>query len=166
MHCFIIAALSADGYIGRDSAHAAMWTSKEDKKRFVELTRRSGVIVMGRNTWTTLGGKPLKDRLNIVYTKSDIPIVPGMEKTDKDPHNLLRDLEVRGFKEVAICGGSQIYTLFMKAGLVDTLYLTIEPIVFGSGLKLFDGALDCKLELVSQSKTDKGTIMLEYKVVR
>jgi len=67
MKTFIIAALTADGYIGKNAKHAAMWTSKEDKKRFIEITKRAGVIVMGQNTWQTLG-KPLKDRLNIVYS--------------------------------------------------------------------------------------------------
>src|ERR1035437_3880007 len=116
---FIIACLTTDGYIGKHSTHAAMWTSKEDKKRFIELTKRAGVIVMGQNTWTTLGEKPLKGRLNIVYSPTSLPVIAGMETTTKSPGELLKDLESRGFKEVAICGGSQIYTMFMKAGVID-----------------------------------------------
>jgi len=143
-----------------------MWTSKEDKKRFIELTKKAGVIVMGQNTWTTLGGKPLKDRLNIVYSPTPLEPVAGMEVTTKDPVELLRDLEARGFKEVAICGGSQIYTMFMKAGLVDTLYLTIEPIVFGDGMRLFKEDLNSKLTLTECTKTDGGTLLLTYSVIR
>ena len=164
INCFIIAALTADGYIGKHSTHAAMWTSKEDKKRFVEISKRAGVVVMGQNTWTTLGGKPLKNRLNIVYSPTPLPRVDGMETTMKSPLELSRELESRGYKEVAICGGSQIYTMFMKSGLVKTLYLTIEPIVFGDGMRLFKEDMDFKLDLVSETKTDKGTLLLEYKV--
>lgn len=166
MKCFIISCLTADGYIGKHSTHAAMWTSKEDKKRFIELTKRAGVIIMGQNTWTTLGGKPLKDRLNIVYSPTPLEPVAGMEVTTKDPAELLHDLEARGFKEVAICGGSQIYTMFMKAGLVDTLYLTIEPIVFGDGMRLFKEDLNSKLSLTECTKTDTGTLLLTYTVVK
>ncbi len=165
MKCFIISALTTDGYIGRNSSHAAMWTSKEDKKRFVEITKRAGVMIMGLNTWKTLG-KPLKDRLNIVYSPTPLPPVQGMETTMKSPAELLQELESRGFKEVAICGGSQIYTMFMKSGLVDTLYLTIEPIVFGDGIKLFKEELDFKLQLIDSTRTENGSLLTEYTVIR
>lgn len=166
MNCFIISCLTADGYIGKNSTHAAMWTSKEDKKRFIELTKKAGVIVMGQNTWTTLGGKSLKDRLNIVYSPTSLPPIEGMEVTTKSPEDLLKELDSRGFTEVAICGGSQIYTMFMKAGLVDTLYLTIEPIVFGDGMRLFKEDMDYKLHLEECVKTEAGTLLLTYKVYK
>jgi len=60
MKTIIISCLTADGYIAKNSTHAAMWTSKEDKKRFIEVTKRAGVVIMGLNTWQTLGGKPLR----------------------------------------------------------------------------------------------------------
>jgi dihydrofolate reductase len=177
MNVFIITAISADGFIARDSHHPAIWTSKEDKKRFVELTKRAGVIVMGLNTFRTLS-KPLKDRLNIVYSndtdfneKMKSEKMENLEITSADPKDLIESLERRGFKEVAICGGSQIYTTFMKTGLVNSLYLTIEPILFGKGMNIFNDSLGEKkasdgrsLELISSQTTPTGTILLEYKV--
>ena len=160
MRCFIIAALTADGYIAKNESHAAFLTSKEDKKRFVELTKRAGVIVMGNNTWKTLG-KPLRDRVNIVYSHQN---VEGAETTQLSPQELLKELEERNFKEVAVCGGSQIYTMFMKAGVIDTLYLTIEPVIFGQGIKLFNEELLCQLTLRNMEKGENGTLLLEYKV--
>ena len=170
MKTFIISALTADGYIGKHSLHAAMWTSKEDKKRFVEITKRAGVIVMGQNTWKTLG-KPLKDRLNIVYSPTPIEgagegALANVEITTKNPKELLKELEDRGFKEVAICGGSQIYTMFMKTGMIDALYLTMEPVVFGDGMRLFKEDMNFKLKLVSSVVTENGSLLLEYHVVR
>ncbi len=84
--------------------------------------------------------------------------------TQKDPAELLGDLEARGFKEVAICGGSHIYSMFMKAKLVDTLYLTIEPIIFGKGVRLFDEDLLAHLKLVACGQTESGALLLEYSV--
>lgn len=168
IQCFIIAALSADGYIARDSsAPSTAWTGKADKKRFVELTRRAGVVVMGQNTWKTLGGKALKDRLNIVYSPEPLPDLPeGVEITSKSPAELLAELEGRGFKEIAICGGSQIYTMFMKSGLVSKLHLTIEPILFGDGVRLFKEVMDHRLKLENFTQADSGTLLLEYSVDR
>lgn len=161
MKTFIIAAMTADGFIAKDPNHPALWTSKDDKKRFVDITKRAGVVVMGLNTYKTLH-RPLKERLNIVYSP-DGPI-EGAEVTMKSPADLLKELEERGFKEVAICGGSTIYTMFMKAKLVDKLYLTVEPLFFGTGMKLFNDDLLFRLKLVSAVQADAGTLLVEYDV--
>lgn len=161
MRAFIIAAMTADGYIARNEHHAAFWTSKEDKRRFVELTKRAGVVIMGSTTHETLP-RPLKERVNIVYSHSKK--FEGAETTQKPPHELLKELEERGFKEAAICGGSHIYTMFMKARVVDTLFLTIEPVVFGTGIRLFNEDLHYQLKLVSAGQGEAGSLLLEYRV--
>jgi dihydrofolate reductase len=166
MTCFIIAALSTDGYIAKDSKHPALWTSKEDKKRFVEITKKAGVVVMGLNTYKTLG-RPLKERLNIIYANpGELEIKPdeNVEITSKPPRELLRELEQRGIKEVAICGGTQIYTMFMESGVVDKLYLTIEPIIFGHGMKIFNKDMHYQLTLKNSAQTESGALLLEYRV--
>jgi dihydrofolate reductase len=161
---FIIAAVTADGFIAQTTDHSPMqWTSKEDKARFVELTKRAGVVVLGSNTFKTFP-RPLKDRLNIVYSRSQE--FEGVETVTDEPAELLRRLEDRGFTEVAICGGAEIYTKFMEAGVIDTIYLTIEPVIFGKGLSLFNRPINAKLELVSNAKTEGGTIFSEYKVIK
>lgn len=163
MKTFLIAALSADGFLAKDDQHSPMnWTSKADKKRFVELTKRAGVVVMGSKTYKTIG-RPLKDRVNIVYSKSQS--FEGVEITQDRPIELLKKLEARGMKEVAICGGANIYTMFMKAQVVDTVYLTIEPTFFGKGVTLFSDDMLFKLNLVSAVTSEaSGSLLLEYKV--
>lgn len=162
MKIFIIAAMTADGKIARNAGHAATWTSKEDKKFFVQKTKEAGVMIMGQNTYETIG-KPMPGRLNIVYSKKQIE---GVETTTKNPEELIKDLEARGYTEVAICGGSTIYTMFMKAGLVDTLYLTMEPLLFGEGMGLFNAELTADLKLASFKKLSDNVLLLEYKVCR
>jgi dihydrofolate reductase len=162
MKVFIIAAQTLDGFIAKETNHPAFWTSKEDKRRFVDLTKRAGVCVMGSSTFKTLP-RPLKERVNIVYSKSQN--FEGAETTTKSPIELIEELKQRGFKEVAICGGSQIYNMFLKAGIVDTLYITVEPLVFGTGISIFNEPIDVHLELISHEKTEVGTLLLEYKVL-
>lgn len=162
MKVFIIAAQTADGFIAKDEHHAAYWTSKEDKAHFVEHTKRAGVVVMGSTTFKTLP-RAMKDRLNIVYSRSQH--FEGAETTEEDPITLIENLSKRGYKEVAICGGSKIYTMFLKAGVVDTIYLTIEPVLFGKGISIFNEELNVQLQLVHHHKTDTGTFLLEYKVL-
>ncbi len=169
MKVFIIAALSADGFIAKNAEHAALWTSIDDKKHFVELTKRAGVVVIGSTTFKTMP-RPLADRLNIVYSRNAESIRPAdnVEVTQSTPEELITSLEARGYSEVAICGGSQIYTAFMKSGLVTSLYITIEPIVFGQGIHLFNdiigGDSGQKIKLIKSRSTEAGTIFIEYAI--
>jgi dihydrofolate reductase len=164
---FIIVAETADGFIAKNSGHEATWTSKEDKKRFVEITKRAGVMVMGLNTFNTFPS-PLPGRLHIVYSPDEEASknnIPGVVEYTKDaPLDLIKKLEDRGFTEVAICGGTTIYTMFMKSGLVETIYLTIEPKLFGKGMGIFNEDLNINLELVSKEVTESGTVLLEYMI--
>lgn len=160
---FIIAAQTVDGFIAKDESHAAYWTSKEDKAHFVEHTKRAGVVIMGSTTFKTLP-RPMKDRLNIVYTRSKKFAEENVETTQDDPATLIEKLTKRGYKEIAICGGSTIYTMFLKAGVVDKIYLTVEPMLFGKGISLFNEEINIQLSLIDKKETEHGTLMLEYKV--
>jgi len=162
MTAFIIAALTADGFIAKSSQHLTDWTSKEDKHFFVEKTKQAGVVIFGQNTFETIG-KALPGRHNVVYSKDRV--YEGVQVTQKDPKALLEELESKGYKEVAICGGATIYTMFMQAGVVDKLYLSVEPVLFGQGLTLFNKELSVKLELVSTRKLGEQTVLLEYNVL-
>jgi len=162
MQTFIIAAVTADGYIAKDEKHSPFgWNSKEDRKRFIELTKKAGVVIMGSTTYATLPGM-LKERVNIVYSHSKT--FEGAETTQKEPRELVHELEGRGFKEAAICGGSHVYTMFMKAKVVDRIFLTVEPILFGTGIRLFNEDLLVHLILVNAGQGENGSLLLEYKV--
>ncbi len=167
---FIIVAHTLDGFIAPSSIDgqavpSTVWTSGADKKKFVQLTKNAGVMIMGLNTYRTIG-KALPGRVNIVYAPKDTPIIEGVEMTDKSPKDLIVELDGRGFKEVAICGGSTIYTMFMEAGLIDTIYMTIEPRLFGTGMTVFNKPLDVKLNLISVEKLSEDVLFLEYKVIK
>lgn len=161
---FIIAAQSLDGFISPlEHANSMSWTSGADKEFFKERTKKAGVLVMGRTTFETIG-KALPGRRNIVYSTRPINI-EGIEITDLAPQELLRKLEQEGHSEVAICGGSSIYSLFMQVNCVSKLYITIEPIVFGDGIKLCNTISQKKLKLVSSEKLGNDALLAEYDVL-
>lgn len=160
----IIAALSADGFIAKNpNEPSTAWTSAADKKHFIEMTKKVGAIVMGAKTFATIG-KSLPGRRTVVYS-AELINSPGVETTSLPPAKLLAKLEEEGVKELAVCGGATIYTMFMKSGVVESLYLTIEPVVFGSGMTLFKENINLKLELKNIEKQD-NSVFLEYKVTK
>jgi len=162
MKVFIIAAISADGFISQRTDQIVDWSSKEDKKVFRELTKRAGVMIMGSTTFKTIG-RPLPGRRTIVYSRSLEP-AEGLEITQEEPADLIARLDEEGFDEVAICGGRSIYDLFIQADLVDEIYLTVEPMLFGSGVPLLELATNTPLALLESIQLNNDTILLHYEV--
>jgi len=168
MKLILMIAITLDGKIAKHTTQLADWTSKADKKIFVEETKKAGVIIMGKTTYNTIG-RPLPGRLNVVMdlkpdTSKNIP--GSLEFTNTQPKELIKELESRGFENIILGGGSTINGLFLKENLIDEIWLTIEPKIFGSGLDLFRGVdvnLDLKLKEVR--KLDKNVIQARYKIV-
>jgi dihydrofolate reductase len=164
MKVFIIAAQSQDGFIARSTHELADWTTSEDKKVFVRLTKAAGTMVMGSTTFHTIG-RALPGRRTIVYTHHPETItVPEVETTSETPQALVKRLASEGAKELAICGGSAIYTLFMKAGLVDELYITVVPVVFGGGVPLFTEPIADELVLLDSEQLTDEVVLHHYAV--
>lgn len=161
----LIAAVTADGFIAKHAEHTADWTSPEDKRFFVALTKESGVMIMGRTTFDTIG-RALPGRKTIVYTHDVTAYqgIPGVEATSENPSALIDRLEDTGIPSVVICGGATIYTLFINSGLVTDIFLTIEPILFGSGITLFDDAVNATLELTETRRLNDNTLLVHYAV--
>ena len=165
MKVFMIAAVTADGFIGKHADHFADWTAKEDKRFFMSITKEAGTLIFGSTTFKTIG-RPLKDRRNIILTSQPASYqVEGVEFTDENPTSLLKRLESEGVKSIAIGGGSKIYSAFMKAGLIDEVYLTVEPFVFGRGVPLFSEDLDMKLELIENTPLNTSTYVAHYRII-
>jgi len=164
MRIFIIAAVTADGFIGKHSLHGSDWTSHEDKKLFVRLTKEAGTMVMGSRTFETIK-RALPGRRTIVLTSHpDAVRVEGVEATDSSPAELVARLEKEGVTALAVCGGATVYAQFMEAGLVNELYLTVEPLLFGKGIPLFSSELNNTLRLLDFEQLNQNSILLHYAV--
>lgn len=176
MNVFLIAAMSADGFIGQDKNQPSLeWTSPEDKQFFANKTKQAGVVVMGRNTFATIG-RPLSERLTVVYThcsKQELGQLLGsdlsqyrpdqLQVTQLNPDQLVEQLTQQGYGQLAVCGGASIYSQFLQTDLVDELFLTIEPIMFGQGIRLSLEGLELRLKLKQTKQlNNQGTVLLNY----
>jgi len=172
MNVFIIAAMSADGFIARRSDQkSTIWTSQEDKQWFVQKTKEAKVCVMGRTTFETIGA-PRSGRSILVLSSAGKTTLEAQDvelgqvtQIAFSPTKLVVRLQELGVEHLAVCGGSSVYTQFLQAGLVDRLFLTIEPVLFGQGISLFNQPLENKIELVQAHDLSEQTKVLEYRVV-
>lgn len=166
MRVVLIATVTVDGFIGKTSDHLADWSSKEDKRYFVKLTKELGTMVMGSNTFSTIG-RALPGRRMIVLTSKPGKITAeGVETVSEDIEAVVERLKSEGASGLAVCGGTSVYGQFMKKGLVDEIHLSIEPHAFGCGLNLFSEEIDAKLKLISTEKLNDNAILNKYRVVK
>jgi len=167
MKIVLLMAITLDGKIAKHSTQLADWTSKADKKIFVAETKKSGVIVMGETTYDTIG-RPLPGRLNLILSQEPEKrenISDSLEFIKATPKDIVSMLEKRGFETMILGGGATVNGSFLKENLIDEIWLTIEPKIFGEGLPLFNGAdMNINLEIISVEKIDDNVLHVRYRI--
>lgn len=167
MKVILLMALTLDGKIGKTPDHFPDWTGREDKRLFVELSRKAGAVIMGSRTFDTIGF-PLPDRKNIIMTrdKSRISRWKNLVFTDASPVSIVEDLEKEGFSEVILAGGALVNSLFAEEGLIDEIIVTISPKIFGYGISLFTPEISMELALRDMTRLGNDRVCLIYEVIR
>lgn len=169
----IAAVISLDGKITRHGdPHIEAWASKEDHDHFMRLVDESDCIIMGRGTYEAMGDslKPEAGKLRVVLTSkaeefSDRAVPNQLEFMNTSLHELIAGVKETGVQKILIAGGPGIISDVLMGNLADTLYLTIEPRIFGTGTPLVKGELDSHLKLHSSKQlNDNGTMLLTYKI--
>ena len=107
----LIVAFCNNGVIGVNNK--IPWYIPEDLMRFRDITK-NGVVVMGRKTFDSLPCGPLKNRINIVISRTPNIISNSETVIYTDMNNvfsILEDFSEKG-KKIFIIGGNDIYHLF------------------------------------------------------
>jgi len=166
MRVSLMVAITVDGKIARASDHYPDWTGRADKRLYVEITKKAGVMIMGSTTFDMIG-RVLPGRKSVVMTRN-----PD-RRSDRDdlvftqapPKKILADLAAQGYQTAVVVGGATINQLFAAEGLIDELILTISPYAFGSGLSVFADGVDLKLALEQFWQLDENTLCVRYRVL-
>ncbi len=166
MKLILVMAVTVDGMIAKSADHFPDWTGKGDKRLFMEISKKAGVVIMGSKTFDTLK-KPLPDRKTVVLTRNRqrISSDPRVVFSPLSPAVLLKELAKEGYKEAILAGGATINTLFAAAGLIDEMVLTVSPLVFGTGISLFAGEVDMAVELIEHQRLEGGLMCLRYRIL-
>ncbi len=113
----IISALAENRVIG--NKNSLPWHLPADFKYFKEKTLNK-TIVMGQNTFKSIGQKALPNRKNIVLSNNPDYKVPENCFLARSIDQVLE--MVKNESEVMICGGASVYKQFLP--LANRLYLT------------------------------------------
>jgi dihydrofolate reductase len=173
MKTIVVFVTTLDGKITKwGDPHVMRWSSPEDQKYFRTIWNESPLIVMGSGTFDFDPIKPSPKSLLHIMTSDpekyrDYEVSGQLEFSTETPVELVTRFGPQ-FEQMLVAGGPHIATSFFKARLVDELWLTLEPKIFGEGGNFAIGVeLDIELSLLSmETINDRGTLILKYRVVK
>ena len=143
-----IAAIDINLGIGRDND--LLISIPEDMKRFRRITTGK-TVVMGHSTLKSFpGGKPLPNRENIVFSRSEQPPQEGVTFVHS-VEELMELLKDRNIDDVYVIGGGMIYSLLLP--YCDELNLTVVEHAFDATVFFPDFRKDESWTLAGVSQT-------------
>jgi dihydrofolate reductase len=174
MKTILIFVSSLDGKITRwGNPMIRSWSSKSDQEHFDAIWKDTRVIIMGSGTYNPDPVKPVSRHLFVILTRHPERYksreIPGqLEFTDDSPLLLMERFKKANEDKLLIVGGAQIAALFLKAQLIDELWLTIEPRIFGIGASFVnDEKLNIELKLLScEIVNEQGTLITKYELLK
>lgn len=161
--------MTLDGFVAKKDGDSD-WVSPLDSAIFEKKIKEMGCLIVGRKTFDQYQGDlyPVSGVTNIVLTsnssiKSKHPNV-FYASSPKDATSIA---QAQNHDRALLIGGGTNNGLFLKANLIDEVYLTVYPLVFGEGIKLFEKLeTNVKLKLLDQKLIDAGLIHLHYQVIK
>ena len=164
--------ISLDGYIARpDGAVDFLFMPKDYS--MASFFAGIDTAIMGRKTYDvakSMGGGSFGGSKMVSYVLSRT-LPPGERDglifTKQSPAALISQLRKRPGKHIWLMGGGELARDFLKADLVDELYLGVVPVLLGQGIPLFPSGFPQRdFSLVENKTYSKGLISLKYKRIR
>jgi len=174
MKIVLVFVATLDGKVTKwGDPHVKAWSSQKDQAYFNKIWSETRLIVMGSSTFNAEPFEPSPKHLFVVMTrdpsKYKMAELPGqLEFSNQSPGQLVKRLKTEGHELMLLVGGAHVATSFLKEQLVDEIWLTIEPKIFGTGGNFVtDEKLDILLQLITcQKVNEQGTLITKYRVIK
>jgi dihydrofolate reductase len=162
-------AVSLDGFIEGPNGEFD-WCFTDQDYGMSEFFKRIDAVFFGRKSYEIMqnlgetGAIPgMPDITEYIFSntlkqaKSGSVIVGGNIKEHAEK------IKKEKGKDIWLFGGASLTASLMQMGLVDELWLSVHPILLGSGKPLFTGIRDrIKLTLVEEKSYSTGLVSLKY----
>jgi len=165
-------AMSLDGYIAGPNGEAD-WIVMDPDVNFAELWAQFDTLLMGRRTYEAatarLGKSSMQGRRVAVVSRTmrsedhkDHPEFTIISELNRNAIQTLRD---QSRKDIWLFGGGQLFHDLLYLGEIDTVEVSIIPVILGAGIPLLrPPALQTKLKLTSHKVYRSGRVSLAYEV--
>jgi dihydrofolate reductase len=162
-------AMSLDGYVAGPSGEAD-WIVMDPEVNFAELWSQFDTSLMGRRTYEAamarLGEASMRRLKTIVVSRTlrqaDHPQVTIVSELTREGMQALR---AKSSKDIWLFGGGELFNFLLGMREVDTVEVSIMPVLLGGGVALLPPpAQQTKLKLSEHKVYRSGIVSLVYEV--
>ncbi len=172
MKVLLYMAMSLDGVIASENGDED-FLSDINWSTFSEFVSEHQAFCVGRKTaetvskWPDFNFEDFPDAIRIVLSRNTkLPLPHGFIQAHS-PQAAIEIADRAGRSVLIVTGGAETNTAFLSAGLVDQIVLNIEPVIIGSGKRVFGyDKLAARLALESTERLKDGVLQVRYRVVR
>ena len=162
-------AMSLDGFIAGPNGEAD-WIVIDPDFNFAELWAQFDTALMGRLTYQAAIARLGKSAFNTMKTfvasrTLDPAGHPGVTIFPELNRELLQSIRAQSKKDIWLFGGGKLFAQLLAMAEVDTVEVTIVPVLLGAGVPLLPSAAQRKqLHLQEHKIYNSGTVHLVYEV--
>lgn len=166
----LIMVASTNGVVAQKKVENSFeWNSSEDRQQFMQKIREIGTVLMGSNTFKSIGSKPYPDIDFFVLTHRPDQFLsfPRVRYVSGDIEEICTRMRKQGVRHLALLGGPETNAPFFEKALVDEIFLTIEPILMPTGMPMVSHiSAPINLRLNSIDTLANGETLLAHYLVK
>jgi dihydrofolate reductase len=165
-------AITLDGFIAQPDGQVPGFTNNGSHvDAYRERLAQYASIVMGRGTYESgylygmkPGDKPYGERPHFIFSERlELPEADNLKVVRGDTLAAIDKIKAEASGDVYLCGGGKFAGHLLMAGRIDRLLLKISPLIYGDGIKLFEGVDGLTaFNHVNTTSYDTGVVLLEY----
>src|SRR5690242_12497130 len=143
---------SLDGFIAKKDNDVSWMETTSVYETGVSISHEEIVAFLTTIDCYVMGSKTYEHALELGWPYGDTPVIVVTTRelsSDKntvefysgDLKTLVDEKLAPRYRNVWLVGGAMLCQRFLELSLVDEIKLTIEPVLLGEGLRLFDGSV-------------------------
>lgn len=165
-------AVSLDGFIEGPNGEFD-WCFTDQDYGLTEFFAEIDALFMGRKSYEL--AQKLGDAAAIpgmppvteyIFSDTLSSVKPGaIQIRRKDAIARVKQIKAEEGKNIWLYGGAELTSVLVSEGMVDELWLSVHPILLGSGKPLFTGLKSrVELKLVENKQYETGLVSLKYSI--
>ena len=172
MKVVLAMAISLNGLVARESGEED-WLPSEGWDEFLVVAKQFNNFVMGRETYELVTKLyPNYNFDNVTVSKKVIVTRNSNFSTSTDGYEIVHSpeeaivlIQDAGMDNVLLIGGGKLNSEFLTRGMVDEIWLTINPFILGKGRPFIAPTdFEKELKLLSSGQLSKDRLLLKYSI--